>query len=300
VFVPSCRSYYALGQNAKHCGLELAEQRGLLRTPRQLKEQQQQQQLIPCGPVAPAHAETADAATPTCRTPLSQLRAGQQQLEDCSPCNNIVRRLAADIKTGSPALRVTLEEYSSFARRSTSSFRSRVSNTSDCSQDERTTPLASPGRAWVQHTAAAELLQPLSLDQQEVSTAQASAQQDSAAADIAISTAAASAVAFQLPDLRDLQQQLKTLAFDDCDLRCHSPWSASSKDACALDNVGPPAALPAVAVPALEFKGFGAAGAPQQAALAADSIHLATPRLEARWACRQQLQQQQRRSWRQQ
>jgi hypothetical protein len=216
---------------------------------------------------------------------VSQLRAEQQQLEDCSPCNNIVRRLAADIKAGSPALRVTLEEYSSFARRSTSSFCSRVSNTSDCSQDERTTPLASPGRAWAQHTAAAELLEPLSINQQDVSAAQASAQPDTAPAATAGSPAATSAAAFDLPDPQDVKQQLRKLAFDDCDMRCHLPCSTSSEDASAQDVVGPPAGLPAVAVPALEFKGFGAAGAPQQAVLAAaDSIHLETPRLEPRLA----------------
>lgn len=190
---------------------------------------------------------------------MSQLRAEhqQQQLEDCSPCNNIVRRLAADIQEGSPALRVTLQ---GLARRSTGSLprrlRSRTSTHSDSDQQERTTPLASPGRAWAQPPASCTL-EPLVFDLQGASTC-------------AVPSPAAAG-----PEQLPAPSAHKQLGTEDSDHGCQP------ED----DSMRPPQGLAAGAVPSLLFNGFGTAGKVHtQAALASTaSAELRTPRLEPCW-----------------
>lgn len=253
----SC-SMYVVAQYALHCGFELAHQRGLLRTPRQ-QQQPGQPHAVPCSPTGAAAPVCAagDKQTPhtSCRTPVSQLRAEQQQqqLEDCSPCNNIVRRLAADIQEGSPALRLTLQ---GLARRSTGSLRSRTSTHSDGNQQERTTPLASPGRAWTQPPASCAL-EPLVFDLQGAST------------NTVPSPAAAGPEQLPAPSAH------KQLGTEDSDDGCQP------ED----DSMRPLQGLVRGAVPSLLFKGFGIAGrAHEQATLASTaSAELCTPRLEPCW-----------------
>lgn len=143
-------SYYALGQYPWRCALQRAEQQ------KQLQRQAQQHAAHPdtpaCSPVAasPQHTTDDQPCTPCSKTPMSQPGAEDGAAEDSSTGNNILRRLAADIRQGSPSLQATLNEcrkstasrHSSFARRS---------RHSDGSSDEHTTSVAAlPGRGWVQ------------------------------------------------------------------------------------------------------------------------------------------------------
>lgn len=283
---PSCiggsarfRHYYVLGQKPDYCALELAAQRGLLPTP----QHRQQQESMPCSSTAADTThEHIQAQEPdiSCggRTPVAQLRASHQHVEDSSPCNNIVRRLAADIKTGSAStLQTTLTEYSSFARRSTTSIRSRVSTHSDHSYDDDSTPLASPGRGWMIDAAAAcpGTLEPGCHHDDAAMAPQLhhAVSAGHAAAELCTDKAAAAAAPFtqgqQTSDCGSLQS------------------TASTGCSCEQETIALPHDLPAVAAaPSIHFKGFEAATVLQQALASTDSVQLNTPRLDLCWGMR--------------
>lgn len=227
-------------------------QQGLL--PAHKKQHAAPPEAIPCSPVAAAPQHTADEqpCTPCRRTPLSQLRAEVSAAEDSSPCNNIVRRLAADISQDSPALQVTLNEY----RRSTasrhSSFVHRDSRQSNCSLDEHLTPAASPGRGWVQPPTATQWDTP-EFDLQgstchfPTSPSSASCCSESQAGAQALGAAKGPA------GTPGVQQQQ------------------------AAADI--PEGLAAAATSSVPFMGFGAPGAQDPALMSADSAKLTTPRL---------------------
>lgn len=259
-----------MGQKPDYCALKLAEQRGLLPTP----QHRQQQESMPCTPTAAdtthEHAQESDISS-NCggRTPVAQLRAAHQHVEDSSPCNNIVRRLAADIKTGSATtLQTTLTEYSSFARRSTTTIRSRVSSHSDHSYDDDSTPLASPGRGWLIDAAAAcpDILDPVCHHGDAAMAPQLhdAVSAGHAAAELCTDEAAAA------PPTQGQQTS-----------GCGSLQSASAGCSCEQETALLPHDLPAIAAaPSIHFKGFEAATVLQQALAATDSMQLHTPRLD--------------------
>lgn len=263
-----------LGQHHQRCALELAEQQKLLAaTPRQNASKQ----ASLCSPTAAAEAlqEQPDGAEPpddslANRTPVAQLRADHQHAEDSSPCNNILRRLAADIKAGSAAtLQATLTQYS-FGRRSTASMRSRISSHSDCGScngdDDHTTPAASPGRSWLH-----DPVQPTTaLDLNDTTSHSRSAGDAPEPSTEHLQLQDAGAGALSGDPLSDCSTSASRTSLDSCTV--HAP---------VLAQDGPAVGC----VPIIPFKGFADCDGSEQQALAAPggSMQLDTPRLEPHW-----------------
>lgn len=200
---------------------------------------------------------------------MSQLRAEHLQVEDASPSNDLVRRLATNIKTDSPALTTTLAEYSySSFRRSTASFRSRVSTHSDLSYEGGSTPLASPGRGWASPPAAASR----SNSQRGSSSGQSPSTSQGGAGGLPAGSAALGP--------SQLQLHMQALGLGGSSAHAGSPRSPLASPSCQRSAVQEPAGQQPV--PSLAFSGFG--GSARARDSAAGSIQLATPRLEPHWA----------------
>lgn len=156
----------------------------------------------------------------------------------------------------------------------------RASNHSECSQDGCNTPMASPGRSWAFQPSAAELgTGPLDFDLQDsVPWSEDSAGSYAAAAEQ--SHAASPPVHSPRSGVLGMgAEHLEALPFSD-DLRSHSPCSMISEQECRQDILQLPQDLSAVAVPRVQFMGFGTQQ--QLAALkSTGSIQLETPRLHA-------------------
>jgi hypothetical protein len=135
------------------CAVEQAEQQ------KQLQQQAQQHaapsDTQPCNPAAASPQHTTDSGhdgQPHIRckpTAAPQLDAEGSEPEDSSTGNNNLRRVAAEIRQGSPTLQTTLDECCGNADSRGSSFACR-SRHSDGSSDEQSTPVALPGRGWIQ------------------------------------------------------------------------------------------------------------------------------------------------------
>ena len=251
----------------QHAAQHLQEQQQEHVEPRQVQPAQAQQDKVqPCSEAPAAAVQEA-----SCRTPLSQLRAErlQVQVEDSSPSNNLVRRLATNINTDSPALTSTLAEYSysNVAPRSTASFRSRASTPSDLSMEGSGTPLASPGCSWASPPAASRA----SL-QRGSSSGQSPAASHGRAAGLQASSTP------QCPSQLQLQMQVFGLGGSSLHSACsaHSPLTSPS---CQHSAVQEPAGLQPV--PSLLFSGFGGSERSQDSA--SGGILLANPSLQQRW-----------------